>query len=86
MRALKDEVIVYAKTGTAQHASGGSDHGAFVCFARRADAAEPDVAVAIYGEKVAHGSSLAPVAEQVLLAYYEMNAASEYTAFENQPG
>ena len=83
---LKDEVIVYAKTGTAQHASGGSDHGAFVCFARRADAAEPDVAVAIYGEKVAHGSSLAPVAEQVLLAYYEMNAASEYTAFENQPG
>ncbi|MGN0978411.1 MAG: peptidoglycan D,D-transpeptidase FtsI family protein [Faecousia sp.] len=84
--ALKDEVIVYAKTGTAQHASGGSDHGAFICFARRAEDTEPDVAVAIYGEKVAHGSSLAPVAEQILLAYYEMDAAREFTAFENQPG
>ena len=83
---LKDEVIVYAKTGTAQHASGGSDHGAFICFARRADEAEPDVAVAIYGEKAAHGNWLTPVAEQILLAYYEMDAASEYTAFENQPG
>lgn len=83
---LKDEVIVYAKTGTAQHASGGSDHGAFICFARRAEDTEPDVAVALYGEKVAHGSWLAPVAEQILLAYYEMDAASEVTAFENQAG
>ena len=83
---MKDEVIVYAKTGTAQHSSGGSDHGAFICFARRAEDTEPDVAVALYGEKVAHGSWLAPVAEQILLAYYEMDAASEVTAFENQAG
>ena len=84
--ALADEVTVYAKTGTAEHASGGSDHGAFICFAHRNDETEPDIAIAIFGEKIAHGSSLGPVAEQILLAYYEMDAASEVTAFENQAG
>ena len=83
---LAGEVKVYAKTGTAEHASGGSDHGAFVCFAHRKDETEPDVAIAIFGEKCAHGSSLAPVAEKILLTYYEMQAASEITAFENQVG
>ena len=83
---LKGEVIVYAKTGTAEHASLGSDHGAFICFAHRKDETQPDIAVALYGEKVAHGSWLAPVAEQILLTYYEMDAASEVTAFENQAG
>ncbi|MBP3685247.1 MAG: hypothetical protein J6J12_09865 [Oscillospiraceae bacterium] len=83
---LKGEVEVYAKTGTAEHASGGSDHGIFVCFAKRVEDAEPDIAIAIFGEKAAHGSSLAPVAEKILLTYYEMEASSEYTAFENQAG
>ena len=76
-------VAVCAKTGTAQHSSGGSDHGAFICFAPMED---PEIAVAIYGEKAAHGSSLAPVAEDVLRAYFAMEAASEVTAFENQVG
>ncbi len=80
------QITVYAKTGTAEHASGGSDHGAFVCFAHRNGETEPDVAIALYGEKIAHGSSLAPVAEQILMAYYEMDDASEVTAFENQAG
>ena len=84
--SMAKEVTVYAKTGTAEHASGGSDHGAFVCFAHRADETEPDIAIALYGEKIAHGSSLAPVAEQILMAYYEMDDASEVTAFENQAG
>jgi penicillin-binding protein 2 len=84
MWPLKGEVIVYAKTGTSEHASGGSDHGQFVCFAHRADETEPDIAIAVFGEKIAHGSSLAPVAEKILLTYYEMDAASEMTAFENQ--
>ena len=83
---LKGEVLVYVKTGTAEHASGGSDHGAFVCFAHRKDDPEPDVAIAVFGEKAAHGSSMSPVAEKILLTYYEMNAASEVTAFENQAG
>ena len=83
---MSREVTVYAKTGTAEHSSGGSDHGVFICFAHRKDETEPDIAIAVFGEKAAHGSSLAPVAEQILMAYYEMNDASEVTAFENQAG
>ena len=81
---LKDKVTVYAKTGTAQHASGGSDNGAFVCFSHRADETEPDLAIAIFGEKIASVSYLAPVAEKILLAYYELDAAEEVSVFENQ--
>ena len=81
---MANEVVVYAKTGTAEHASGGSDHGAFVCFAHRVGETEPDVAIAMYGEKIAHGSTLAAAAEKILMAYYEMDAAKEVTSFENQ--
>ena len=76
-------VEVCAKTGTAQHSSGGSDHGAFICFAPKDD---PEIAVAVYGEKVAHGSSLAPVAENILEAYFEMEAASDVFTYENKVG
>lgn len=83
---LKGEVTVYAKTGTAQHASGGSDHGAFICFSHRVEDTEPDLVVAIFGEKVGHGNWLPPIAEKILQTYYEMEAATEMTAFENQIG
>ena len=76
-------VAVCAKTGTAEHSSGGSDHGAFVCFAPMEN---PEIAIAIYGEKVAHGSSLAPVAETILKTYFEMVDASEVYTYENQLG
>ena len=76
-------VAVCAKTGTAQHASGGSDHGAFICFAPMED---PVIAIAIYGEKVAHGSSLAPVAEQILEEYFNTVYASDVFTYENQIG
>ena len=76
-------VAVCAKTGTAQHSSGGSDHGAFVCFAPMEN---PEIAVAIYGEKAAHGSWLAPVAQDILEAYFEMEAASDVYTYENQVG
>ena len=76
-------VAVCAKTGTAQHSSGGSDHAAFICFAPMDN---PEIAVAIYGEKAAHGSWLAPVAEDVLEAYFEMEAASDVFTYENQVG
>ena len=74
------KITVCAKTGTAQHSSGGSDHGAFVCFAPMDD---PEVAIAIFGEKTAHGSSMAPVAEPILKAYFEMVDASEVYTYEN---
>ena len=75
------KITVCAKTGTAQHSSGGSDHGVFVCFAPRED---PEIAIAIFGEKAAHGASLAPAAEPVLKSYFEMVAASEVYTYENQ--
>ena len=76
-------VEVCAKTGTAQHSSGGSDHGAFICFAPMED---PEIAVAVYGEKVAHGSWLAPVAQDILTAYFEMESASDVFTYENRVG
>ena len=83
---LKNEITVWAKTGTAEHASGGSDHGAFLCFAARAGETQPEVAVVIYGEKVAHGSTLAVVAEDILATYFEIEGASEIYSYENQVG
>ena len=80
---LAKDVQVWAKTGTAEHASGGSDHGAFVCFAAK-NGQEPEVAIAIFGEKVAHGASLAPVAEDILQTYFAIVDAGDVTAFENQ--
>lgn len=74
------KITVCAKTGTAQHSSGGSDHGVFVCFAPMED---PQVAIAIFGEKTAHGSSMAPVAEPILKSYFEMVDASEVYTYEN---
>lgn len=83
---LKNDVVVYAKTGTAEHSSGGSDHGAFLCLAHRVEDTEPEIAVVVYGEKVAHGSSLGPVAEKILEAYFEAEAASDVYTYENQIG
>ena len=83
---LKNEITVWAKTGTAEHASGGSDHGAFICFAARAGETKPEVAVVIYGEKVAHGATLAVVAEDILATYFEIEGASEIYSYENQVG
>ena len=76
-------VAVCAKTGTAQHSSGGSDHAAFLCFAPMED---PEIAVAVYGEKAALGSWMAPIGEDVMRAYFAQQAASEVSAFEKQAG
>jgi len=82
--SMANEVTVYAKTGTSEHSSGGSDHGAFICFAHRKEVTEPEVAVAVFGEKVAHGSWLAPVAEDILAVYFEQVSASSAYTYENQ--
>ena len=76
-------VAVCAKTGTAEHASGGSDHGAFICFAPMDD---PQIAIALYGEKVAHGSWMAPVAEDIMEYYFDLVFASDVYTYENQVG
>ena len=61
------DVEVAAKTGTAQTGMLGSDHGSFICFA---PADDPEIAIVVYGEKAAHGSTLGRVAKAVIEAYF----------------
>jgi penicillin-binding protein 2 len=76
-------IAVSAKTGTAQTAPGQSDNGAFVCFAPSED---PQIAIAVYGEKAGHGSSMMNVAKAILDAYFTVEEEKEGTITENQIG
>ena len=67
-------MTVCAKTGTAQHGSGGSDNAAFVCYAPYED---PEIAVAVYVEKGAQGGYLASVAEAVFDYYFSQSQTTE---------
>ncbi len=71
-------VKVCAKTGTAE-VSGGSDNGAFICFA---PADDPQIAVAVYGEHVGSGAIMAEVARSVMDAYFGINSG-DVDHFEN---
>ena len=77
-------ISVAGKTGTAQHGiTTASDHGAFVCYAP-ADST-PKIAIAIYGERAGHGSSMAIVARQMLDSYFAVGVnTGDITAYENQ--
>ena len=80
---LKDCVVeVAAKTGTAEHGLGRkySSHGAIICFA---PADDPQIAVAIYGEKAAHGSTLGLAAATIINGYFSADE-STVTSAENQ--
>lgn len=74
-----------AKTGTAEVESPikTSDHGAIVLFA---PADDPEIAIAIYGEQVGHGSSMAQVARAVLDAYFGNEEESDVLTNENRLG
>ena len=65
-------VAVAGKTGTAQHGLGSdkSDHGSFICFA---PADKPQIAIAVYGEQAAHGSTLGQVAAAIIQYYFDAN-------------
>ena len=78
-------VSVAAKTGTAQHGLGknASDHGAFVCFAPVED---PEIAIAVYGEKAAHGSTLGQVAKTILNVYFSSDDKGDVITYENNVG
>ena len=76
-------IQVCAKTGTAQTFKDRSDNGAYICFAPMED---PEIAIAVYGERVAHGSTLAEIAEAVMRAYFDLGDAGDTTAYENQLG
>lgn len=78
----KYPIAVAAKTGTAQHGiTTASDNGAFVCYAP-ADS-QPKIAIAIYGERVGHGSSMAVVAKEMLDLYFEVGDLSDVPTYEN---
>ncbi len=74
-------ISVAAKTGTAQDKKGASDNGAFICYA---PADNPRIAIAIYGEKAGHGSSMATIAKDILDIYFEVGEVSDVTSLENQ--
>ena len=74
-------VEVAAKTGTAETGRLGSDDGSFVCFA---PADNPEIAIAVFGEKAAHGSTLGLVAKDIIDYYFYQAQASSVTTNENQ--
>ena len=67
-------VEVAAKTGTAQTGiKNSSDNGAFVCYAPYEN---PEIVVAVYGEKAGHGSSLGEIARSILDAYFNVDSST----------
>ena len=74
-------VEVAAKTGTAETGRLGSDDGSFVCFA---PADDPEIAIAVFGEKAAHGSTLGRVAKEIIEYYFYQAQASSVVTHENQ--
>ena len=80
---FKDYPInVAAKTGTAENGIlEASAHAAFVCYAPIED---PQIAIAIYGERAGHGSYLAPIAKAILDAYFEVGEVGDVVLYENQ--
>jgi penicillin-binding protein 2 len=74
-------IAVAAKTGTAETDSGGSDNGAFVCYAPFDD---PEIAIVVYGEKAGHGSTMGRIAKALLDTYFEDCLMGNQTPGENQ--
>ena len=79
--AMNAASIAGTEPGTAEHETGGSSNGAFICFA---PANDPQIAVALYGERIAHPTNIAGVAEAIMKAYFTATTASEVPAYENQ--
>ena len=74
------DIRVCAKTGTAETFVSVSDHGAFICFA---PADDPQIAIALYGERIAHPTNIAGVAEAIMKAYFTAERASTVAVHEN---
>lgn len=74
-------LYVCAKTGTAEHGSGGSDNASFLVFAPQDD---PEIAIAIYVEKGASSSKLGMVAREILVYYFSQTSSSDTAPGENR--
>ena len=75
------DVAVCAKTGTAEHGSGGSDNASFVLYA---PADDPEIAIAIYVEKGAQGGNLGNIAKAILDVYFSEASAVDTVPAENR--
>ena len=74
-------IRICAKTGTAQTGiNGQDDNGAFLCYA---PADDPQIAIAVYGEKSGSGSVMGNVAKGILDAYFDVGEAGELPTYEN---
>ncbi len=77
-------VTVAAKTGTAQNGiTGASDNGAFVCYAPLEN---PQIAIAVYGERSGGGGRLAPIAKAMMDVYFDVDEVGDTTTYENKIG
>lgn len=76
-------IAVCAKTGTAEHGSGGSDHASLVLYAPMDD---PEISIAIYLEKGAQGGALSEIARAILDVYRAETGAVDATPAENTLG
>ena len=74
-------VKVAAKTGTAEVRKGSSDNAALILFA---PADNPEIAIAVYGEKAGHGSSLATIARAITDKYFDVDEVGDVITYENQ--
>lgn len=75
-------IEIAAKTGTAQtDKKGASDHGAFVCYAPYND---PEIAIAVYGERAGSGATMSAVARAILDVYFEVGEIGDIPLYENQ--
>ena len=76
-------IQVAAKTGTAEDNPAASDNASFICFA---PANDPQIAIAVYGEKTGGGGGrLAEVAKSILDMYFGYSTG-DVDSNENQVG
>lgn len=74
-------IQIAAKTGTAETGLGiGSDNAAFICYA---PADNPQIAIAVYGEKAGHGSGLAQIGKEILDTYFDVDEIGDVIIREN---
>lgn len=83
LRELQDTlgIQVCAKTGTAEHGTGGSDNAAFICFAPKDD---PQIAIAVYAERAANSSFLGQIPMKLIQFYYNQSAYLDTVPAENR--
>lgn len=82
-RQWDSDIAVCGKTGTAEHGSGGSNNGSFVCFA---PAENPQIAIAVYGEKAGQGGNLSKIAQAIMDVYFDDDTVDDIVAYENRVG